>query len=217
MGIFQSSNRRSDYGRGGAQMTDPVKLPGIRLITVSGRIASGSTTLAKKLSHELHWRHIEGGEIFWEAVRARLALSPKDTALRPDEEDAAFDASLKELLRTQEHIVVETKLAGFNAQGLDDVFKILVICEDPNGVDQTQIRIDRLVNREQVSIDEAKEEVLVREKNDIEKWQRLYANNDNQWVYWDRRYYDLVINTYSHDQEQVLDLALEKMGYTKAA
>lgn len=196
-------------------MREPVSIPNIRLITVSGRIASGSTTLAKSLSQELGWRHIEGGEIFWEAVRTRLQLAPKDTALRPDEEDAAFDASLKDMLKTQEHIVVETKLAGFNAQGLSDVFKILVICEDPDGVDQTSIRIDRLVNREKMSIDEAKEEVLVREKNDIEKWQRLYANSDDKWVYWDRRYYDLVINTFSHDQEQTLALALESIGYKK--
>lgn len=192
---------------------NPIDIPGIRLITVSGRIASGSTTLAKRIAHTLHWRHIEGGEIFWEAVRARLALAPKDTALRPDEEDAAFDASLKELLKTQEHIVVETKLAGFNAQGVDNVFKILVLCNDENGEDQTNIRIDRLVNREQLSIDEAKEEVLEREKNDIEKWRKLYAEGDEHWVYWDQKYYDLVINTYANDPETTLHMALEAIGY----
>lgn len=196
--------------------TEPINLPNIRLITVSGRIASGSTTLAKKLAQMLNWRHIEGGEIFWEAVRARLALAPQDTALRPDEEDAAFDASLKELLKTQQHIVVETKLAGFNAQDVDGVFKILVLCMDENGVDQTNIRIDRLVNREGMSIEKAKEEVLVREKNDIEKWQRLYADNNERWVYWDERYYDLVINTYSHDQQETVDLALDAIGYKNA-
>lgn len=193
----------------------PRELPNTRLITVSGRIASGSTTLANKLAQYLNWRHIEGGEIFWEAVRARLALAPQDTALRPDEEDAAFDASLKELLRTQQHIVVETKLAGFNAQGVDGVFKILVVCRDENGEDQTNIRIDRLVNREGMGIEKAKEEVLVREKNDIEKWQRLYADNNTQWVYWDERYYDLVINTYSHDQHQTLEIALKALGLEK--
>lgn len=193
-------------------MKTPIDIPHIRLITVSGRIASGSTTLAKKLAQTLGWRHIEGGEIFWEAVRAKLALAPKDTALRPDEEDAAFDASLKETLKTQQHIVLETKLAGFNAQGLADVFKILVLCEDASGVDQTQIRIDRLVNREQISIQEAKAEVLEREKNDIEKWRRLYANNDANWTYWDKQYYDLVINTYANDHEQTLDLALSAIG-----
>lgn len=192
---------------------NPTEIPGIRLITVSGRIASGSTTLAKKIAHTLHWRHIEGGEIFWEAVRARLALAPKDTALRPDEEDAAFDASLKELLKTQEHIVVETKLAGFNAQGVDNVFKILVLCNDENGQDQTNIRIDRLVNREGLSIEEAKIEVLEREKNDIEKWRKLYAGGDEQWVYWDPKYYDLVINTYTHDPDTTLQMALEAVGY----
>jgi len=196
-------------------MNQPVDLSNIRLITISGRIASGSTTLAKKLSQALDWRHIEGGEIFWEAVRTRLKLNPKDTALRPDEEDEAFDASLKDILKTQEKIIVETKLAGFNAQGLHNIFKILVICQDQNGEDQTQIRIDRLINREQISIDEAKEEVLIREKSDVEKWRRLYANNDSEWTYWNLKYYDLVINTYSHDPEQTLEIALNSIGYKK--
>ena len=195
--------------------TIPLELPNIRLITVSGRIASGSTTLAKKLSQHLNWRHIEGGEIFWEAIRQKLQLDPKDTALRPDDEDKAFEAYQEKLLTEDKHIVLETKLAGFNAQGIEGVFKILVICTDENGEDQTNIRIDRLVNREGMSIEKAKEEVLVREKNDIDKWQRLYAGNNDQWVYWDKRYYDLVINTYSHDQQQTLDLALEAMGIRK--
>lgn len=198
-------------------MKQPIDIPKVRLITISGRIASGSTTLAKKLSQTIGWRHMEGGEIFWEAVRSRLQLNAKDTALRPDEEDAAFDASLKEILKTQEHIVVETKLAGFNAQGISDVFKILVLCESADGTDQTQIRIDRLVNREQMSMEEAKEEVLIREKSDVEKWRRLYANNDSAWTYWDAKYYDLVINTYSHDHEQTLDTALAALGIAKNA
>lgn len=195
--------------------TPPTDLPHTRLITISGRIASGSTTLAKKLAQYLNWRHIEGGEIFWEAIRQKLQLDPKDTALRPDDEDQAFEQYQKKVLTEDKHIVLETKLAGFNAQGIDGVFKILVICIDETGEDQTNIRIDRLVNREGMSIDQAKEEVLVREKNDIEKWQRLYADNNSQWVYWDERYYDLVINTYSHDPHQSLDIALKALGMEK--
>lgn len=193
----------------------PIDLPNIRLITVSGRIASGSTTLAKRLAQILNWRHVEGGEIFWEAIRQKLGLDPKDTALRPDDTDQAFEQYQKRLLTEDEHIVLETKLAGFNAQNIQGVFKILVICTDENGVDQTNIRIDRLVNREGTGIEKAKEEVLVREKNDIDKWQRLYADNNDRWVYWDERYYDLVINTYSHDKEQTVALALRAIGYTK--
>src|SRR3990167_6167477 len=120
---------------------EPIKLPNIRMITVSGRIASGSTTLGHKLAHTLGWRHIEGGEVFWEAVRTKMGLGEKDTDKRPDKEDEDFDASLKKILQNGENLILETKLAGFNAQGISGVFKIAVICEDEEGRDKTDIRI----------------------------------------------------------------------------
>jgi len=196
-------------------MNSPIDLPNVRIITISGRIASGSTTLAHKLSHILRWRHIEGGEIFWEAVRTKLGLGEKDTDLRPDTEDQDFDESLKNILKNGQHLILETKLAGFNAQNLPGIFKILVLCVNSAGEDQTQIRIDRLVNREHMSMQQAKEEVLIREQNDIEKWKRLYAPNDQNWTYWDTKYYDLIINTYSHDQEDTLQSVLTAIGYGK--
>jgi cytidylate kinase len=193
---------------------NPKDLGSIRIIAVSGRIASGSTTLAKRLAQYLDWKHIEGGEIFWEAVRQHMQLAPKDTSLRPDEEDLLFDEQLKKIIREDKNIILETKLAGFNAQGVDGIFKILVICEDEHGNDQTQIRIDRLVNREEISVEKAKEEVIEREKNDIEKWQRLYANGDTNWTYMNRGYYDLVINTFLLNREQSLQKVLETLNLT---
>jgi len=188
-------------------------LPGIRIITVSGRIASGSTTLAKKLSQVLNWRHIEGGEIIWEASKINdLGACAKDTDKRPDKDDISFDESLKKILRNQKHIVLETKLAGFNAQGIDEVLKIAVVCDDDSGKDQTRIRIDRLVNRETLTTEEAKEEVIERENNDLDKWRRLYANGDSAWNYWDEKYYDLVINTFDHNAEESLKIALKVIG-----
>jgi len=192
---------------------EPIKLPGIRMITVSGRIASGSTTLGHKLAHVLGWHHVEGGEVFWEALRTKMGLEEKDTDLRPDKEDEDFDISLKKILTKSENLILETKLAGFNAQGIKGVFKIAVICEDESGNDKVDIRIDRLINREKISIEEAKGEVIEREENDLEKWRKMYAGGDQEWVYWDKKYYDLVINTYSHNQEETLKFTLEKLGY----
>lgn len=186
----------------------PQSLNDIRIVSVSGRIASGSTTLARQLASALGWKHIEGGEIFWEAVRQKMNLSSKDTNLRPDEEDVLFDEKLKKIIQEGEDIVLETKLAGFNAQGIGGIFKILVVCEDEEGNDQTQIRIDRLVNREGISISEAKEEVIEREHNDLEKWQRLYAGGDKNWTYYNKDYYDLIINTFSLNKEEAFETAL---------
>ena len=193
-------------------MNKPIDIPDIRIITVSGRIASGSTTLAKHLAKRLGWKHMEGGEIFWEAVRAKLGLNQKDTNLRSDEEDILFEKKQKEILASHKYVVLESKLAGFCAQGLSDIFKIGVLCEDENGEDKADIRIDRLVNREELAVDDAKTEVFEREENDLTKWRKLYANNDPDWVYWDRKYYDLVVNTFTHNQEESLELVLEKIG-----
>lgn len=183
----------------------------IRIITVSGRIGAGSTTLAKGLSERLGWKHMEGGEIFWEAIRSKMDVDTKDTHLRPDEEDKAFDEKLKRILHDERNIVLESKLAGFNAQDISGVFKILVVCEDHEGQDQTQIRIDRLVNREGKHVDEAKIEVLEREKSDLEKWRHMYADDDPDWVYFKPEYYDLVVNTYDHNQEDTLKTVLEEL------
>ena len=192
-------------------MSTPIEIKGIRIITVSGRIASGSTTLAKHISEKLNWRHIEGGEVFWEEVRKKLNLEEKDTNLRPDKEDLDFDEQLKKMLKEDSHIVLETKLSGFNAQGIDGIFKILVVCER-EGEDQSQIRIDRLVNREAYSIERAKEEAVERENNDLDKWRKLYAMGDPTWVYFEKKYYDLVINTYDHNQDGSLKIALDALG-----
>lgn len=184
---------------------------GIRIITVSGRIAAGSTSLAKGLAKEFGWKHIEGGEIFWEASRKRLNLAAKDTNLRPDEEDILFDNQLKHILEEDRDIILETKLSGFMAQGISGVYKIGVVCEDKHGEDQAGIRIDRLVNREQKSVYDAKAEVLDREIHDLEKWRKLYAHGDENWVYWDKRYYDLMVNTFFYSQQECIDYVLSQL------
>ena len=194
-------------------MNTAIDLPGIRIITVSGRIGAGSTSLAKNLAKTLSWKHIEGGEIFWEEVRRKRDLATKDTHLRPDEEDLLFDQQLKQILHEEKHLILETKLAGFLAQEMPDIYKIVTICEDETGEDQPEIRINRLVNREKVSINEAKIEVFEREKNDLEKWRKLYTKGDKSWIYWDKKYFDLVINTYSHNARESLELVLKVIGF----
>lgn len=193
-------------------MENPVQLPNIRIITVSGRIASGATTLAHKLFHVLHWRFLEGGALF-EKIHKELGISQTNALKRPDHFDLEYDKRVKKILREEKYNIVQSHLAGFDAQGMDKVFKILVVCEDEYGNDKTDIRIDRLVNRDKVSIEEAKYEIFERERQETEKFKKLYANNDKDWVYWDRKYYDLILNTYSHNKEETFKIALKEIGY----
>lgn len=188
-------------------------MEGIRNITVSGRIGSGTTTLAVGLSKKLGWELLEGGVLF-EKIHNDLKMSESQVTSRPDHFDLEYEEKVKKLLREKNHQIIQSHLAGFDAQGIPGVFKILIICEDNFGKDKKDIRIDRLVNRKKISVTEAKEEVQKREEGHLEKWRRLYANNDKNWAYWERKYYDLVINTYSHNQDETLRIALKKIGYS---
>lgn len=189
----------------------PIDLPNIKNITVSGRIGSGTTTLASGLSKALGWELLEGGCLF-EKIHKELNIKEEEVEARPDKFDLAYEEKIKNMLRKDNHKIIQSHLAGFDAQGIDGVFKILVICEDENGEDKTDIRIDRLVNRKKISIEEAKEEVKKREEGQLSKWRRLYVKDDPNWVYWDENYYDLVINTYSHNAEESLEAVLEALG-----
>ncbi|MBI2031651.1 MAG: cytidylate kinase family protein [Candidatus Levybacteria bacterium] len=193
-------------------MNTPAELPNIRNITVSGRIGSGATTLAKKLAEILKWEMLEGGQIMRKA-NIDAGASVIETDKRPDDADLKYEEMVKKILKEENHHIIQSHLAGFDAQAIEGVFKICVICEDEEGNDKTDIRIDRLVNRDKISVDEAKYEIKEREERNLKKWRRLYAKNDSSWIYWDKNYYDLVINTYSHNPRETLDLALENIGF----
>src|SRR3989344_5452272 len=188
-----------------------VDLPNIKNITISGRIGSGATTLAKKLSEVLGWEMLDGGGLFRQLEKEQgFDINKSDS--RPDHFDLQYEEMIKKNLREKKHQIIQSHLAGFDAQGIEGVYKILVVCEDDEGNDKKDIRIDRLVNRDKISVEEAKNEVVEREKRNLEKWRRLYADNDDVWVYWDKKYYDLIINTYSHNKEEALKITLEALG-----
>lgn len=189
----------------------PKDISDIRNITVSGRIGSGATTLATKIAENLNWEMLDGGKIM-RKVQSDIGAGVEETNKRPDHFDLEHEEKIKNILKTEKNQIIQSHLAGYDAQEIDGVFKILVVTEDHNGEDKTDIRIDRLVNRDGTPVEQAKHELRERDIQNLDKWRRLYANNDPNWVYWDRKYYDLVINTYDHNQEEALQEVLKKLN-----
>ncbi len=183
----------------------------IKNITVSGRIGSGATTLATKLSGYLSWELLDGGKIM-RKVQSDIGVGVEETSKRPDHFDLEYEENIKKILTEQTHHIIQSHLAGYDARGINGVFKILVITEDERGNDKTDIRIDRLVNRDGYSIEQAKYEIKERDRQNLEKFRRLYADNDPNWVYWNKKYYDLVINTYKLNQEDAFQTTLKKLS-----
>ena len=186
-------------------------LPGIRNITVSGRIGSGATTLATNLSKLLGWQILDGGKIM-RKIQAELGAGVEETLKRPDHFDLEYEERIKKMLNEESHHIVQSHLAGFDAQGIEGVFKILTVCEDSHGNDKAEVRIDRLVNRDGASLEKAKHELLERDRQNLEKWRKLYANGDQNWFYWDPKYYDLVVSTYDKSSDETFSTVKEKLN-----
>ncbi len=186
---------------------DPRDLGNIRNITVSGRIGSGATTLAQNLADFLYWDVLDGGKIFRQLTNDHGFAGNRD-----DKFDLEYEEKVKKILREESHHVIQSHLAGFDAQEISGIFKIFVVCEDKNGKDKADVRIDRLVNRDEVTVDQAKHELKERDRQNLDKWRRLYANNDPNWVYWDKKYYDLIINTFQLNKIDAFEAVLKKLG-----
>ena len=100
-------------------------------------------------------------------------------------------------------MIIESWLSGFDAQGIGGVYKIFVVCSEDS------VRVDRLVNREKMTIEEAKNHLKTREEENLRKWEKLYGTRD----IWNPKLYDLIIDTYTNGPQQTLDLALKAIGY----
>jgi cytidylate kinase len=178
--------------------------PRFKNITISGRAANGATTLSRLLAQKLGWIVINGGEIYREYVKKNGIPLEKTTKV-PDAYHKELDALIKDKLVSKKNLIIESWLSGFDAQKIDGVFKVFITCSSD------AVRIDRLVNREGMTIDEAKKHIKVREAENIKKWTRLYHTNN----FWSPALYDLVIDTFKHDRQETLDLVLKSIGFSK--
>ncbi len=180
-------------------------------IAISGRPGAGRSTLLKNLKpfvEPLGWDTFSGGD--W--ARKFAVEAGKHDAKDPthhkatdygDDIDLQIDVAMREKLANPvNHVAVESWIAGWNMRGLKHVLKVLLMCDDA-------LRIDRIVNRDNITVEAAKEHLRDREESNLAKWQRMYGVSD----FWDPKYYDLVINTYSHGPKETLDLVLQALGY----
>jgi len=173
-----------------------------RNITVSGRAASGATTVSRSLAGILGWKLINGGELYREYVKER-GIPLENTTAVSDEYHIELDNFIKAKLKNEKNLIIESWLSGFDARGIGGVFKVFITCSDDS------VRIDRLVNREKMTIEEAKEHLRKREEENLRKWEKLYKTRN----FWDSNNYDMVINTYKNGPTETLNLVLQAIGF----
>lgn len=193
-------------------------------VTISGLPGCGSTTLLNMLREHLKfdgWKGFSGGE-FMRAYAAEKGLFDDsqgvhhDATAYSDDFDRQVDMGMREKLIKERKWILESWLSGFLGQGVPRVFKVLMICSDQ------AVRIDRIVNRDQITVEQAKKHIQKRYRANYQKWSRMYTQEWHDWVvatgqatpdqpidFWRPDLYDCVIDTYSTNQQQALKTVLD--------
>lgn len=179
--------------------------PNTPLITVSGRIASGTSTVAEAIADEYGLELISGGDIFRQQAKASGYTLAEYTELC--EEDPSIDKDLDEEIAeiADRHrigkreprgngLVIESRLAGWMA-GRNAHLKIWL--DAP-----LEDRLTRVTDRE-----ETVEEARIREESEAQRYME-YHGVDIQ----DRSVYDLVIDTSKWSEEMVVTLLTDAVG-----
>lgn len=205
-------------------MTDKKKFD-YKNITISGLPGTGTTTLLRLVESKMGWRGYSGGEFMREYALEKGIFKPEEgfhhsSTDYEDDFDRKIDLGVREKLEKKTNGIYEAWLTGFLAQGIDGVLKVLLICSDDG------VRVDRVVNRDKVTVSQAKEHIMTREEQNRRKWTRVYKEEWDKWVvktgmigedepidFWDPRLYDLIIDTYSNSREETLRKVLDKVGY----
>lgn len=137
-------------------------------IAISGRIAAGSSSLARALSEKLGWNLRDGGQIFRDISQQRGFDLEKNPQQYDDDVDQRVDEETTRLLRNETRIVVTSKLAGFLSCDLPETLRVLLICP-------LRVRIKRYAAHRGYSEAEASRLITLRESEDQEKFTRLYG------------------------------------------
>ncbi len=205
-----------------------------RNITISGLPGSGSTTLLNALREHPtlkfdSWSGFSGGEYMRDYASQKGLLDANGKLHHtanayPEDFDREVDMSMRTRLQKENHWILESWLSGFFAQGVDGVLKVLMMCSN------TAVRVDRIVNRDQVTADEALDNMNHRYKTNSAKWRKMYKQEWHDWVvatgtfdesdpidFWHPDLYDIVIDTYSTNQVEAVDLVINAISTKKTA
>jgi len=176
--------------------------PKYRNITISGGVAVGKNTLQAGLKPFLEkdgWRFTSGGKLLRDF--AKEYVQPL-ASLVSDDFHHKLDDRTKALLEEGQY-VIEAWLGGFMARERTDTLRILLTCGND------ALRIDRVANRDKVTIKQAKTYIKEREESNFKEWKRIYGEYD----FFNPEYYHLVIDTYSSSPQESANQVLDKLGY----
>lgn len=153
-------------------------------VAISGKIAVGSTTLARALALKLGWNLREASQMFRDISQQRGFDLEKTPQQYNDDVDRKIDQETVSICQSTVHTVVVSDLAGYLTRDISHTLRVLVTCDD-------QTRVKRYAVSRGHGQREAAELLRLREQKDQEKFVHLYRDHD----FFDPVFFHLVLDS----------------------
>ena len=169
------------------------------IITIGGLAGTGTTTLAEVLSENLDIPYISAGFIFREMAEEHgmTVLEFSEFAEGNDDIDKEIDKRQAEKAKSAENLIVEGRLSAFFVDNAD-----LRICL----MTPFDVRSKRIAQREDKTVELAKEEIITREKSEALRYMEIHnIDISNMDIY------DIIINTGTFNPENVSEIIIQTL------
>ncbi len=169
------------------------------IITIGGLAGTGTTTTAELLSEKLNIPYISAGFVFREmaAEKGMTVLEFSEFAEGNDDIDKEIDRRQAEKAKSADNLIVEGRLSAFFVDNAD--LKVWLVTP-------FDVRSKRIANREEKSVEVAKDEIIVREESEALRYMEIHnIDISNMDIY------DIIINTDTFNPEKVSEIIIQTL------
>lgn len=183
------------------------------IITIAGRPGSGKSSTAKGVAKKLGFDHFSSGDLFRKiATEQNIDVLEANQAAEKEDDipkiDYLVDERLREIAKTEEKIVIDSRMAW---HWMPDSFKVfldldLAVAAERILADMTPERIKAELIPE--SPDQYAKVLEDRLASEARRYKKIYNVNP-----YDMKNYDLVVDTATNNLEEVIEIIVE--GFKK--
>ena len=173
-----------------------------QIITIAGSLGSGKSSTARAVASALGFRHFSSGDLFRKlaAERGESIEAMNISAEAQRDIDLKVDNLLREMYRTDERLVIDSRMAW---HWMPLSFKVFLVL-DPNTAAErifNHLRDEGRMSEAATSIDEVRKSIDRRFASEQKRYAALYGVNAT-----DPLNFDVVINTKHNDLKTVTEI-----------
>ena len=173
-----------------------------QIITIAGSLGSGKSSTARAVASALGFRHFSSGDLFRQlAVERGESIEAMNISAEAQRDiDLKVDNLLREMYRTDERLVIDSRMAW---HWMPLSFKVFLVL-DPNTAAQrifNHLRDEGRMSEAATSIDEVRKNIDRRFASEQKRYAALYGVNAT-----DPLNFDIVINTKHNDLKTVTEI-----------